>query len=205
MKRLALAFVLLIPSVASTQVELPATVKAKTCKITPIVIKNVPPKVTWTIIPPEGAEPDVFREFDADPKVIRLRFHAEQSGVYHLIVASSNGEVKLQVCVITVDGTGPPQPPADPPSKLVKHLTFAGPTQATAGVVNDAALRRYLAEIGVKVHVVTTDIAPKMKQAIDAAGGTPAVVLQDIEGNILAIERMTTADAAKKLVQGYLK
>ena len=204
MKRAALILVLLATP-AQAQVEMPATVKTGVCKLTPITIKNVPPKVSWMFLSPSGAEPEVFREHDPDQKTIKLRFHAEMPGTYYLVVASANGDVKQQVCVVTVTGAPPiPDPDKPPPSKLVKHLTFVQPTQATAGVANDPALRQYLAEIGVKVHLVTISISAKMKAAVDAAGGPPAIVLQDLEGNVLAIERMSTSDAAKKLVQRYL-
>ena len=205
MGRIILGISLLIGLTAPAfgQVEMPTTVKAKPGKLTQIVIKNAAPKMAWTFVEAEGIE--YFREHDPDAKVLKLRFVAEP-GTYYLIVATANGDIKTQVCVITVEGARPPpDPKPEPKNDPVKHLSFVGGDAATAGVVNSAELRTFLSSVGVKVHLIPAGEIPEgMRSHVAAAGGIPCIVLQDGAGYVIASERITTVEAAKNLVKKYL-
>ena len=200
---LCLALIVFLPGPVLAQVEMPTTVKAKAGKLTQIVIKNAAPKMAWTFVEAEGIE--YFREHDPDAKVLKLRFVAEP-GTYYLIVATANGDIKTQVCVITVEGARPPpDPKPDPKPDPVKHLSFVGGDAATAGVVNSAELRTFLSSVGVKAHLIPAGEIPEgMRSHVAAAGGTPCLVLQDAVGYVIASERITTVEAAKNLVKKYL-
>jgi hypothetical protein len=113
MKKVTMLLVLLFAAPARGQeVDLPAKIEAKANRLTPIEIKNPPVKIAWQVVP--QTDIDIFREYDPDSKSIKLRFLAYREGTYHLIVATSNGSLKLKTCVIVV-GAPPPEPGPDPP------------------------------------------------------------------------------------------
>lgn len=94
--------------------EIEKSIKVKPCETTPLVIKNVHAKMTWSVVPTGGLE--IWREYDPDPKVIKLRIEARKDAkpVYWLVLAAANGEVKQQICEIIVDSSPAPTPPAPP-------------------------------------------------------------------------------------------
>jgi hypothetical protein len=73
--------------------------------------------VKWTASP----ELDVFREYDADPKKIRLRVMAHQDGVYYVkAIACKGGKMsEFATCdvVVGVPGPKPPDPGPGPGPK----------------------------------------------------------------------------------------
>ena len=222
MKRLAvLLFLLLLAQPALAQ-DLPLEVKGEGVK-TIITVTKLPFTVTappgagyyaWYV--PQGVS--VMRKLNslevigapngyiiigvdavsgkADPKTGDVVFSVKNGGV---------------ILSIEVDSQPPPSPPPPPPvdpKGIVKHLTFAGPTPTTAGVVNDAALRTHLDANGIAVHVVLPGdpgtSTKKWVEAIAAAGGMPCVVIQSVDGAVLGQARLTTVDAVKELVKPYL-
>jgi hypothetical protein len=119
MKKIAILLLLLFAASARGQeVDLPVKIEAKANRLTPIEIKSPPAKIAWQVIP--ATDIDVFREYDPDSKSIKLRFLAYREGTFHLVVATSNGKLTQQVCVIVVGTPGPepgpkPPEPPDPP------------------------------------------------------------------------------------------
>lgn len=216
MVRFAILAVLMVcPTIARAQVEFPSTpVEASPGKLTQIVIKNVPADVAWQIVPAKGIE--VFREFDEDAKVIKLRFEASP-GTYFLIVSTASPKIKQQVCVITVGGVAPPvDPPVNPPAKItLAHVSYFGNVGATKenAVIGDPALRGYFLAAGAKLHVYTKDgvlvsdpskSAPKGVMDAAKAAGIPCVILQDHDGAILASAPITTIADVKKLAGPFM-
>ena len=202
---------------ASAQVEFPAApVEAAPGKLTQLIIKSVPADVAWQIVPSKGIE--VFREFDEDAKVIKLRFEAN-AGTYFLIVSTSNAtapKVRQQVLIITVGGGGPVTPPVEPPAKTtIAHVNYFGNVGATKenAVIGDPVLRAYFTAAGAKLHVYTRDgtlvsnpakSAPETLLAAAKGVGIPCVIFQDADGAILASAMITTVADVKKLAAPFM-
>lgn len=214
MKKLATLLLLALAAPISAQVEFPAApVEALPGKLTQLIIKNIPADVAWQIVPAKGIE--VFREFDEDTKIIKLRFEA-QTGTYFLIVSTANAvapKVRQQICVISV---GSVAPPVDPPSKVtLAHVSYFGNTGATKenAVIGDPALRNFFTTAGAKLHVYTkdgvlvsnpTESAPDTLLSAAKVVGIPCVILQDKNGAILASATITNVADVKKLATPFM-
>lgn len=116
-------------------------------------------------------------------------------------VTKKKSSVKFAIGVVK------PQPPDLPPTGTVKHLSFVGPTVATAATVTDAGLRSWLKSGGITVHVIPeVDVAKyKLTNAVAKAGGVPCFVLQDESGNVLDQAKTTTVEAVKELVKPFTR
>lgn len=200
----AIAATLALPLAALAQVDLPPSIKTRADKLTAVTIKNVPPKVAWTFLPSDGV--DVFREFDPDPKTIKLRFMTDTPGTYYLIVSSANGEVKQQVCVISVEGPRPPPPiPPDPPKpdpipppksdtlSIVVVWESESSTPAIAGVIKDLAFWRSLEPLGVQWFQFDKDqpiVAKAGYASYVAKDGLPVILYMSRDGRVLRHGRL---------------
>lgn len=97
------------------------------------------------------------------------------------------------------------RPPPIPTLK-VAHVTFIGPekTMASLTTANDLALRTWLKDKGVKVHVFKSgDAGIKaggFVEAVTTAGGEPCAVLQDAKGNVITSISLTDAQSVKTAV-----
>lgn len=115
-------------------------------------------------------------------------------------------------------GPGPgPKPPAPTPApapKAVKGpihvslvLDFTNQTPELAAIINDSNLQTWLADNGYKRHVLslTSDSVTKggLSTGVTKAGGAPALVIQDGDGNILDAAKVVDAASIKILVSKY--
>jgi hypothetical protein len=110
---------LLAGSAAGQKVTLPAEVQTEAGRLAAVKVEYDGDDVRW-VVPPEL---DAFREYDPDPKVIRLRVQGFKEGAHRIIAVTCKGG-KLSdfaVCVVKVGkqpdpgpGPKPPDPPVPP-------------------------------------------------------------------------------------------
>lgn len=139
---------------------------------------------------------------------------------YTAVDGKATAPVRTLIKVVTKKPPGPkptpkPDPEPTPPQPntggAVKHVTFvidaSKQTAAVASVLRDADLRKSLSDAGIKPHLTTTASAAVteggLSEGVKTAGGAPAVVLQDADGNILAAAKITDSAAVKALVGKY--
>lgn len=115
---LALLGVVAVANYASAQsVKLPTEVKAQVGRMAAVRIEYDGDDVRWFVSP----ELDVFREYSADPKDVRLRVLGYTRGQFQVIAISAKGG-KLSdfaVCAVTIGDPLPPVPPPAPPGPPV--------------------------------------------------------------------------------------
>lgn len=196
---LILALPLMFTQFASGQtITMPAEVKVPVGRLAAVPIQYDGDEIKF-IAP---TDMDVFREYDPDPKSLRLRLLAYTAGKYRVVVGvCKDKKLILQECVIIVGDSKPP-----PTNGIAKHLTFVHPTQVGATVVNDGSLREFLRVSGISVHVLLpTEVLPSgFSEAVRMAGGTPCIVIQDHRGSVLTQAKLTTSKAVEETVAIYL-
>lgn len=134
-----LALLLAAAPARAQAVKLPEKIEAKPGRLVAVSVDYDGDDVRWDV-PPAF---DCFREYDPDPKKVRLRLLAPPetpAGDYRLIaVAAKGGKLSpFSVCVVTVPGTPtpptPPQPPAptDTLALMIQAAYAADPDPAKA-------------------------------------------------------------------------
>jgi hypothetical protein len=195
------ALVALSVGLASAQVQGPAELNVPVGRLAALPLTVEGGEHEYVIL---GDALDGLREYDPDPKKLKLRVIGYTPGVAYVVVSSTKGG-KLQpifVCKVTVGGVEPgpqpgPKPPPDPkppdppaPTGVVKYVVVVEETgQAAANrgaFFADAKLHSRLKERGVLWRAVDRD-------AKDASGQTPA-----------DIRRFIDDAKAKSLPQVYL-
>lgn len=105
-------------------------------------------------------------------------------------------------------GQGPQPPPPPPPGSKAAHLTFIGAEKSAESLAtnNDASLRKWLSDKGIKVHVLKSgDPAIKasgLTEAVMIAGGEPCVIVQDDKGHVIAAGRLASVVSVKSIIGG---
>lgn len=125
-KFLATLLILAFSGIASAQtIIMDEKVVTQAGRMASITIKSDGEDTAWTVAPPTNV--DVFREYDPNPNVIKLRMLSYSNGAYYIIASSTlNKKVSQKVCVVIV-GTAPdpvpvPDPTPSPETQLVKNL-----------------------------------------------------------------------------------
>ena len=117
-----------LPAAARAQsVELPKTLSVEAGRLGAVAVKYDGDDVKYAVDP----QLDAFREYDPDPKVIRLRVQGFREGTYRVIaVAAKGGRLSdFAVCTVTVGKPVPPTPP-QPPTPPVPPTPPAPPEPA---------------------------------------------------------------------------
>jgi len=103
------------------KVTLPPKIEVKPGRIASITVEWDGDDIRYT----SSEDLDVFREYDPDPKKVRLRVIGYQTGKYRLVaIASKGGKLSdFATCVVQVGDAPPPVPPTpptppDPPTPL---------------------------------------------------------------------------------------
>lgn len=141
-----------------------------------------------------------------------------KSGTVELLAIPTGLKAESEIVrrTVTVQAGQGPQPPPEPkpepqPKATAAHITFVGAEQGPTSLAtnNDAGLRAWLAERGVKVHVhrvgdpltKSTGIEPTVKKY----GGSPVFVLQDAGGNILTSGVLSTVGGLQAMIGPYVR
>jgi hypothetical protein len=198
---------LLAASAAAQSVKLPDAVTVAPGRLAAVAVEYDGDDVRWRV----SSDLDVFREYDPDPRKIRLRVIGYAPGRYELsAVACKGGKLSdFAACVITVGSPAPPPPPPPPtPSQKVAWVIVveetAERTPQTARVLGDLP---FWARLGVPRRVYDKD-DPAVKTnrydvAAGKAGGLPAMLLLSEAGDVLkSIKLPATVDEVRKEVGG---
>lgn len=102
---------------AAQTVKMPTEVKALSGRMAAVKIEYDGDDVKWFVSP----ELDVFREYSADPKDVRLRVLGYTRGQFQVIaIAAKAGKLSdFAVCTVTIGEPLPPVPPPTPPGPPV--------------------------------------------------------------------------------------
>jgi hypothetical protein len=156
-----------------------------------------------------GADCDGLREYDPDPKKMRLRVIGYTPGVAFVVVTSQKGG-KLQppaVVKVTFQGPGPappvppvppdPKPPARDAAWVVLVTDQDGDSPAAAAVIASDRFRRQLADWGVRfwVYDKASPVA-REKGYLAHAREYPALLVLDKDGRVAAAGRCPDSEAA---------
>ena len=165
-----------------------------------------------------------FYSFVMGNKAAILALAAFSGVVYHTFITSAAVNLNTtEIKKLKDDIYQPQQPPPVPPAgvkadeqkppvpssgKVAVFVSFVtGPTvspEANA-LLSDGAMGKWLQDLKLNsFHVLTTDKSD-VAQLVKASGNAEAVVLQDGQGNVIAQQKLTTSDAAKTFIGGYLK
>ena len=113
MRRASLLLALLLATPAPGQsVKLPPEIKVKAGRLAAITVEWSGDDVAWTAAP----QLDVFREYDPDPKIVRLRVIGYENGTFPLtaVVCKDKKLSPFALCNVVV-GEAPPVPPGPVP------------------------------------------------------------------------------------------
>ncbi len=117
----------LLPSFATAQtVKMPERVAVGVGRLAAIKIEFDGDDVRWTVPPTI----DAFREYDPDPRVVRLRLIAYNAGTYELkaITCKDKKLSEFAVCAVLVGEVPVPPPPPPTPDaltvKIIEALAF---------------------------------------------------------------------------------
>ncbi|HYF01309.1 MAG TPA: hypothetical protein VEJ18_20470 [Planctomycetota bacterium] len=207
---LLLALALSLPALA--QVKGPAEVVAPIGRLVSIPLTIDADESDFQIF---GADLDGMREYDPDPKKLKLRVIGYSNGEGFVVVSSRTGNKlnPLFLCKVIVGKGGPaPQPPVPPdpgpgpqpnppppvPASVVKFLVVVEETGEAVGKRGlwfaDKTLAARLKEKGVRWRCVDKDVKnadgvtpPDIERFVDAAAGKPLprVYLVDERGREL--------------------
>lgn len=153
------------------EITLPETVAAKIGRLATVPIKSTAKDVVYTVVP--AGDIDIFREFDPDPSVIRLRFLPYAKGPFWLVVSGASGDKVVQrTCVIVPETPEPPRPDPGPGPKpdpgptpivsgplwLIVVEETADATQRRGEFLSSAALADFMKSKGHKHRLVDKDV-----------------------------------------------
>ncbi|HKB03897.1 MAG TPA: hypothetical protein VKD90_16870 [Gemmataceae bacterium] len=156
-----------------------------------------------------GADCDGLREYDPDPKRLRLRVIGYSPGVAFLVVSAQKGG-KLQpptVVKVTFQGAGPTPPPVPPtppdprpPAKdgawVVLIADQDRDSPAVAAVIASERFRQQLASWGLKFKAYDkSSPAVRDKGYLAHAKELPALLVLDKDGRVAGAGRCPETDA----------
>jgi len=93
-----------------------------------VTIKSDGKATNWVVVPPENI--DIFREYDPDPGVIKLRLLSYSNGTFFIVANTTlNDKLATKTCVVQVGVAPPPIPvppgppvPPDVDAQLIRNL-----------------------------------------------------------------------------------
>jgi virulence-associated protein VagC len=195
------------PPAAAQSVRLPAELKVAPGRLAALTVEWEGEDVRWDV----PADLDVFREYDPDPRKVRLRVIGYSPGAYRIVaVAAKAGKLSdFAACVVRVGGTEP-KPPDKPPAGGVLYFAVIRPegpaSPAFSRVMGDPAWAT-LKQRGHVVKDFTPGRARELRLPVPAT--LPAVltlrVSADGRRSTLArpgVPLPTTSDAILQLAEG---
>ncbi len=164
-----------------------------------------------------GADCDGLREYDPDPKRLRLRVIGYSPGVAFVVVTAQKGGKLLPPTVVKVTFQGPTPPPVPPvppgptpPAKDASWVVLVNDqdrdSPALAAVISSDRFRQQLAGWGLKFKVYDrSSTAVRDKGYLAHAKEFPALLVLDRDGRVLGASRCPESevgaiDAVRKAV-----
>ncbi len=117
----------------------------KAGRMASVTIKSDGKTTGYTVVPNENL--DIFREYDPDPTVIKLRLLSYSNGTYYIVASTTlNDKIDTKVCTVTVGpGSVPPAPIPLPETQLLKNLkaVYAADSSVTKETELEALIALY--------------------------------------------------------------
>jgi len=179
--------------------------------IKPIKVDGGIPK--WRI---DNELDEVLPETFLPPEVAKLfigKLVRGPVGKFKVESWNAKGDVAgdIVVCWVVIGGASPtpaPPIPAPPRANSAKHLSFVGKPIDIVKVANDIELRAYLKLHNVSVHIIQDNdpivLTGSFKQLIQDTG-MPSVVIQGIDGKVLASGLLDTVKSTRELLLPFLE
>lgn len=123
MKRfLSLIMLLVLPYGAYAQtVTIDEKVVAKSGRMASVTIKTDGKSTSWLALPSDGL--DIFREYDPDLSVIKLRLLSYNNGTFYIVASTTlNDKIESKICTITIGDPSPTVPVINVDSQLLKNF-----------------------------------------------------------------------------------
>ena len=217
MLRSAILCALVCAQVCAQEVNAPDKIKVPTGRLAAVVVQWSGDSFAYTADP--GI--DVFREYDPDAKVCRLRCLSYTPGEYRIHCVACKGGVLTPFATTTVvvgkaaprpiDPTPTPDPSPAQADKLYL-IVVEGPdarTPEAARVLTDKALWSDLEARGNRWRLIpSTDPVAEKNGYLRLADkvGFPALLLLSEQGNVLNVRKLPdTADGVRNAVKEYQK
>lgn len=204
-------FALLFVTPAAGQVRGPAEVTVPVGRLASVPVTVDADEADYLIL---GADCDGLREYDPDPKRLRLRVIGYSPGVAFVVVTAQKGGKLLPATVVkvTFQGAGPsptpppgPTPPPIPPDPkppakdalwVVLIADQDHDSSAVAAVVASERFRQQLVGWGLKFKVYDKSSATvRDKGYLAHAKEFPALLVLDKDGRVVGVSRCPDTDA----------
>ena len=127
---LSLIAILLLQGISFGQsISIEDKVEVKAGRMASVTIKADGKATSYVALPNENL--DIFREYDPDPAIIKLRLLSYTNGTYYIVASTTlNDKIAMKTCVVQVGGSvpGPTPPPIPvpptpgPDAQLLKNL-----------------------------------------------------------------------------------
>lgn len=192
-------FLLLAPAALAQTVKVPPKLEGPAYRLLSLAVESDGKATRW--IASDGL--DVFREFDPDPKVIRLRLIAYQDGLYKIHFVTAKGDALSEFATTAVvigkapdpgPGPKPPEPkpdPVEPTDPLFAKLKAAWLTEADP---KKGEYRKALAEVW----------AAAAKEAQNSAYTTYGAWLQAVRNVSAKMLPATALTNVRRAIADYL-
>lgn len=213
MRSFLLALILAAPAVG--QVSGPSEVTVPVGRLAPLPLTVEGGQFDYLIL---GDALDGFREYDPDPKRLRLRIIGYSPGTAWVVVSSFNAGKLQPPFVVKVTVTGAPIPPPPPPDPVppgpgpgpgpapvptgaawvVLVTDQANDSPAVAALIASPRLRKSMSDWGLRFRVYDKE-SPSVRDkglAAHAAGKVPALIVLDKDGRVLLAQLCPADDAA---------
>lgn len=154
-------------------VKLPSEVKVAPGRLAAVAVDWDGDDVRWDVPP----ELDCFREYDPDPRKVKLRLIGYTPGRFRLLaVAAKGGKLsEFSTCAVVVEGTPPvpptppgPNPPVPPTPPTPDTLGFVALARTEGGKVPGPA-RALAKELADNFEAVSAQLAANFSMTVDQA------------------------------------
>ena len=120
-----IAILLLVPTAFGQTISVEDKVEVKNGRMASVTIKSDGKATNYVAVPHENL--DIFREYDPDPTVIKLRLLSYTNGTYYIVASTTlNDKITTKTCIVQVGpatpGPNPVPPPPLPDAQLIKNM-----------------------------------------------------------------------------------
>lgn len=119
---------------------------AKAGRMASVTIKSDGKTTSWIALPSDGV--DIFREYDPDISIIRLRLLSYANGTYYIVASTTlNDKIDIKTCTVIVGDPIIPIPiiPINTDTQLIKNLkaVYAADSSNQRAIELDALIALY--------------------------------------------------------------
>lgn len=123
-KILSLILIFLLNGISYSQtVVIDEKIVTKAGRMAAVTIKTDGKATNWIVMPPDNI--DIFREYDPDPTVIKLRLLSYANGTFYIIANTTlNDKITTKICTVVIGDPVIPTPinPDNQDAQLIKNM-----------------------------------------------------------------------------------